>query len=224
MYCTEKTMIFRVWLAGVLLMAAVVLLRPQAAVAESGELMKILSSQPGDKSGGSATRRALIADGRDRAHFCAYCHGVDGNSKLPLVPNLAGQNPFYLFEQIERFADGRRKDYIMTPLAKHFSTENKIALSIYYANMKPRPRTADADLALKGKTYYLQKCVSCHGKDAHGGEQYARLAGQHPQYLRRRIYSMQKATGKVATVMTRVAMTLSEKEVEALAAYLSTLP
>lgn len=147
---SSKTMIFRGWLASLLLMAGVVLLQPQAVAAESGELKKILSSRPGDKGANSATRQALIADGRERAHFCAYCHGDDGNSKLPLVPNLAGQNPFYLFEQIERFADGRRKDYIMTPLAQHFSTENKIALSIYYANMKPRPRTADAKLALTG--------------------------------------------------------------------------
>ncbi len=219
-----NTIKFRVWLASLLLTAGTVLLQPQAFAADSGELRKILSSKPGDKNGDIVTRQALIADGRERAHFCAYCHGDDGNSKLPLVPNLAGQNPFYLFEQIEKFADGRRKDYIMTPLAKHFSTENRIALSIYYANMKPRPKTADAKLVSKGKKYYFEKCVSCHGKNAHGGEQYARLAGQHPQYLRRRIYSMQRATGKVATVMTSVAMTLSENEVESLAAYLSTLP
>ena len=112
----------------------------------------------------------------------------------------------------------------MTPLAQQFSAEDKIALSIYYANMKSRPKTADSELARKGKKYYLQKCVSCHGKDAHGGKQYARLAGQHAQYLQRRIYNMQNATGRVATDMTQVATTLSEKEVEALAAYISTLP
>lgn len=223
-FLSSKATIFRAWFATLLILAGVVLPQPQALAVDTGELKKILSSQPGDKAGNSMIRQALIADGRERSYFCAYCHGEDGNSKLPLVPNLAGQNPFYLLEQIEKFADGRRKDYIMTPLSKNFSTENKIALSLYYANMPPRARAADATLALKGKTYYFQKCISCHGKKAHGGEQYARLASQHPQYLRRRLYSMQRATGNAATVMTSIAITLSDKEVEALAAYLSTLP
>ena len=221
---SSKTMIYGVRFASLLLLAGVVLLPLQTSAAEPSELRKILSARLQDKEDNSKIWEALMADGRERAYFCAYCHGEDGNSKLPLVPNLAGQNPFYLLEQIEKFADGRRQDYIMTPLAQRFSTENKIALAIYYANMRARPKTADVSMVLRGKTYYFQKCVSCHGKDAHGGEQYARLAGQHPQYLRRRLYGMQQAAGDAATVMTGVAKALTDKEVEALAAYLSTLP
>ena len=43
----------------------------------------------------SATASALEG-GRKISQFCANCHGLDGNSKLPEVPNLAAQNPVYL--------------------------------------------------------------------------------------------------------------------------------
>ena len=47
---------------------------------------------------------------QERTIFCNVCHGKDGNSKRPGVPNLAAQNPVYLLDQIQRFADGRRYD------------------------------------------------------------------------------------------------------------------
>ena len=55
----------------------------------------------------------LLTIGRKVAAVCANCHGAGGNSSKPTVPNLAGQNPVYLLEQVRQFADGRRRDMWM---------------------------------------------------------------------------------------------------------------
>lgn len=173
---------------------------------------------------GSPEWKVLMADGQARTEFCAHCHGGDGMSVMALVPNLAGQSPYYLLEQIEKFADGRRHDYIMTPLARQFSEQDMVAVAFYYSNMKPRSQAADAGLAEQGATLFGQRCTGCHGQDAHGGHQYARLAGQNSAYLRRRLAGFREDSGSSVTVMTSMAKSLSEKDIEAVTAYLSTLP
>ena len=57
--------------------------------------------------------QALLTTGRKVAAVCANCHGEGGNSVKPDIPNLAGQNPAYLLEQVRQFADGRRRDMFM---------------------------------------------------------------------------------------------------------------
>ncbi len=84
---------------------------PLATRQELASLLALKEREP-------AAWQALLAEGKEHAFFCARCHGEDGNSVMALVPNLAGQNPYYLLEQIEKFADGRREDYIMSPLAR----------------------------------------------------------------------------------------------------------
>lgn len=167
---------------------------------------------------------ALMAEGRKRADFCFRCHGPDGTSVMPLVPNLAGQNPYYLLEQLEKFSDGRRQDYIMTPLARQFSREDKVAVVFYFSNQRPRAESAASGLVRQGEVLYGQRCTGCHGPGAHGSDKYARLAGQNPAYLKRRLTGFRDATGGAASVMTEMARTLTEKDTDAVTAYLSTLP
>ncbi len=165
----------------------------------------------------------LMQQARERASFCARCHGEDGNSIQPLVPNIAGQNPYYLLDQIAKFADGRRNDYIMAPLARMFSEEDRIVVAAYYSTMTPRPYAVEASLAQRGRTAYQRRCVSCHGPDAHGSEQYARLAGQRVEYLRHRLFTFQQPTD-APTVMHGVAQGLVEEDIQAITAYLASLP
>ncbi len=83
----------------------------------------------------AAARAKAMAQGREHAVLCGYCHGLDGNSDKPEIPNLAAQNSAYLLEQAERFADGRREDYtrVMPRLAASLSTEERLALVVCYA-------------------------------------------------------------------------------------------
>jgi cytochrome c553 len=172
----------------------------------------------------STARNALLADGKARTEFCARCHGEDGISKEPLVPNLSGQNAQYLLDQIERFADGRRKDFIMSPLARQYSREDRVVVAIYYASMSSREQGADPVRVAQGAALYGQRCIACHGPGARGSDQFARLAGQHPAYLQRRLEGFQAASGASLSPMTDIARALNDRQVEQLAAYLSSLP
>ena len=40
-----------------------------------------------------------LEEGKERSMLCGYCHGKDGNSVKPDIPNLAGQNTEYLLKQ-----------------------------------------------------------------------------------------------------------------------------
>lgn len=171
------------------------------------------------------SNEAFVRDARERAAFCIRCHGEDGNSTMPLVPNLAGQNAYYLLEQIERFASGRRTDYIMSPLAKQLSPDDRAVVALYYAAQRARPHAIDLALKKRGEARFQSTCVGCHGSDARGGEQYARLASQHPEYLRRRLQDFQGDNHRgAATVMSGIARTLSDEDIAAIVAYLSSLP
>lgn len=193
------------------------------SVADSSSQKEALVRKLALQKSNGAGWTALVQQARERAAFCARCHGEDGNSTQPLVPNIAGRNPYYLLEQIAKFADGRRSDYIMTPLARLFSEEDRVVVAAYYSTMAPRPYAVEAALAQRGKAAYQQRCVSCHGPDAHGSEQYARLAGQRIEYLRHRLFAFQQSTD-APTVMHGVAKSLVEEDIQAITAYLASLP
>ena len=75
----------------------------------------------------------LFKIGRKVAAVCANCHGEGGNSVLPSVPNLAGQNPAYLLEQVRQFADGRRRYEFMEGMIRAMSNDEKIGSVLFYS-------------------------------------------------------------------------------------------
>jgi len=117
-------------LLGVLLLGAPLLV----AAATTGETRTLLREYLVQRESDPEGWRALLKEAKDRASFCARCHGTDGVSVLPLIPNLAGQNPYYLLQQIERFADGQRKDFIMTPLAAQAKPAERALLAVLRAS------------------------------------------------------------------------------------------
>jgi cytochrome c553 len=174
----------------------------------------------------SAARAKAIAAGRDHAVLCAYCHGPDGNSAKPDIPNLAAQNPVYLLEQFERFADGRREDYtrVMQRLAASLSAEEKVMLAVYYASVALTPAHADLTQAQAGLPIYTRHCDGCHGRDGSGLAGYARLAGQQPQYLRTTLKAFRdRKGGRLSPEMDSATRTLTDEDIDALAAYLANL-
>lgn len=173
-----------------------------------------------------AARRAAINAGRDQATFCAYCHGADGNSAKPEIPNLAGQNPVYLLDQIENFASGKRKDYttVMQQLSRQFSASEKLALAVYYASVPLKPASAANDLAKRGKPIYVGSCQGCHGERGEGPVGYARIAGQQPEYIQRTLRAFRdRKEGRTSELMSQATASLSDQDIRAVAAYVANL-
>jgi cbb3-type cytochrome c oxidase subunit III len=172
-------------------------------------------------------RQAAIRKGREAALFCAHCHGRDGNSTKPEIPRLAGQNADYLVDQIQRFASGKRQDYIMTSLAGTLSDDDKIALAVYYASETPRRVAADPaseNTLARGREKYLTVCMPCHGPHGKGNKGYARIAGQHERYIIHTLTNFHNGTGgRTSEQMSAVARTLSDDDITDLAAYVHNL-
>ncbi len=173
-----------------------------------------------------------IEAGRERAVLCQSCHGEDGNSAKPEVPNLAGQNAGYLLEQINRFADGRRVDFVMNQLAENFSAEDKINIAVFYYSMSVKPQHVNWHLASKGETLYKDRCSGCHGDEGFGHEKLARLAGQQVEYVKSTLSKFRNTANKVSSLsesqrtspsMERVAKNLTDEQIEELAHFVAQL-
>ncbi len=165
-------------------------------------------------------------DGKKAAFFCANCHGEAGVSTLGHVPNLAGQNPVYLMTQIQKFGDGRRRDDFMSGLIKVLKEEDRLNMAIYYGALDVRPTPAkNPRLAREGQLHYRRACLGCHGQQARGGRDIARLAGQQKPYLMDSLKKYRsRAEGRSDRVMSSIAAKLNDEQIESLAEYLSSLP
>lgn len=173
----------------------------------------------------AVTQKALQA-GKKAAFFCVNCHGEAGVSALPRVPNLAGQNPAYLMVQIQKFADGRRKDDFMSGLIKALKEEDRLSMAMYYGSLgvPPQPVT-DARALQMGQGLFKRACIGCHGANAHGSRNVARLAGQQSEYLVESLVRYRNRSGvRTDPVMASVAANLNDEQIAALAAYLTSQP
>jgi cytochrome c553 len=77
-----------------------------------------------------------VAAGRKKAVACAACHGINGLSKNPEAPNLAGDNANYLIKQLKAFQSGTRQDEQMSIMAKGLSDEDMTDLAAWYSSLE----------------------------------------------------------------------------------------
>ncbi len=177
-----------------------------------------------------AALQSLIKAGRNQTDtFCVYCHGAGGNSVNPDIPNLAEQNPVYLLAQMRQFADGQRKDEyvgVMQKLARTFTPGQEVTIALYFASMPlTRRPTTDAQRAAEGAPLFAQHCAACHGGSGMGRGEYPRIAGQQPKYVIRTLRNFRRdAASRPSVVMSSATSGLSDANIQALAAYVSSLP
>jgi cytochrome c553 len=83
------------------------------------------------------------AAGRRKAVQCQTCHGLDGLSKIPEAPNLAGQPEPYLVKSLNDFRQGVRKNEMMSIVSQALSAADVDDLAAYYASIEisvtPKP-------------------------------------------------------------------------------------
>ena len=73
--------------------------------------------------------------GRKKAQMCAACHGIDGLSKMPVAPNIAGSPAMYLEKQLKAFRSEERKDETMNVVAKPLSDGDISDLAAWYSSL-----------------------------------------------------------------------------------------
>lgn len=172
-----------------------------------------------------AALKAAVEAGRKASFFCANCHGETGIGKSPEIPNLAGQNAAYLLEQIRKFGSGERKDQFMQGLIKVLKDDERLQVALFFSSQAAARSKADATLAARGKELFAKLCIRCHGDDAHGNEQYPRLAGQNAAYLQSSITRYRDGTGiRNNQLMSIATGTLKNDDIVAVANYLTQLP
>lgn len=71
--------------------------------------------------------------GRRKVVVCQACHGLDGLSKNPEAPNLAGQLESYLIKSLQEYKSETRKNDSMNIVAKDLTDADIADVSAYYA-------------------------------------------------------------------------------------------
>ena len=164
---------------------------------------------------------------------CFLCHGMNGESSTSLYPRLAGQHYQYVAKQLADFKTGRRQSDTMQSMAAELSEAEMLALGVFFER-KPAVASpvVDADLAAVGKFVFFRgneysgvaACASCHGERAYGAAQLPRLAGQGAKYTENQLnsFNRRERTNDNA-VMHSIASRLTELEVKAVAAFISSM-
>jgi cytochrome c553 len=74
-----------------------------------------------------------VKAGRGKALMCQACHGLDGLSKTPDAPNIAGQIEPYLITQLQAFKSGVRKNDAMSVVTPTLSDQDIEDLAAYFS-------------------------------------------------------------------------------------------
>jgi cytochrome c553 len=185
-----------------------------------------LATRLQDAARDPALQDSLLKVGRKAAAVCAFCHGDGGNSTKSDIPNLAGQNPAYLLEQVHQFGDGRRKNEFMQGMIKALKDDEKLGVVLFYSSQKVLPHTVSPPaLVAQGKVYYERICFRCHGVEGRGNETIARIAGQQVDYLSMTLKHYRDGGGqRINPLMAANTKQMTDADIQAVVAYVSSMP
>jgi cytochrome c553 len=82
---------------------------------------------------GSVCSAGDVKAGRAKAMMCQACHGLDGLSKTPDAPNIAGQIEAYFVAQLQAYKSGARKNDAMSVVAPSLSDNDIEDLAAYFS-------------------------------------------------------------------------------------------
>ena len=177
------------------------------------------------------------AAGKEKSQVCQGCHGQDGNSYGPEWPNLAGQHPSYLIKQILNFQDGVRTNETMNGMVIGLSKQDIEDIAAYFSSQSLQALTPETEVEIiktgrkiyKGGNLYsgVPACAGCHGPNAAGNSPAAfpHLAGQKTTYVVKTLKDFKSGAraNDVNEIMRNIATRLTDNEINAVAAYLSTV-
>src|ERR1700761_1733524 len=164
---------------------------------------------------------------------CAACHTADGSRGIPTNPILQGQHADYLVKQLQEFKGGKRDNAVMKPMASTQSEDDMRKVAAFYASKtaKPGQSKSKATVALGEKTgrggiadKQVPACAGCHGPAGAGiPAQYARLGGQHAEYISAELGLFRAGKRANSPQMTTIAARMSDAEIAAVSDYVEGL-
>ncbi len=175
--------------------------------------------------------------GKTRALTCTACHGPEGNSVMPLWPNIAGQNANYIVAQLQAFKDGKRSDPLMVAQAMMLSEQDIKDLAVYFESL-PGAVQAVADPSKIARAVALYRggnpeegiaaCIACHGPTGRGNPAaaYPALNGQHSTYTAKQLQDYAdgaRTSDDPTSIMRDIARRMSKEDIQALASYVQGL-
>jgi cytochrome c553 len=183
----------------------------------------------------------IAANGNGReAPACSACHGAQGEGQPDVAnPRLAGLDREYLIAQLNAFAQGRRDNETMSPIAKALTPDERQEVATFYAgSVTPKiaeshradDKTIAAGAILAGRGDWskgLPGCGQCHGAAGQGvGNTFPTLAGQSAEYIMRQLKAWKdgKRINDPLHLMTGISSKLNDDQVAAVAAYYASLP
>jgi len=190
-----------------------------------------------------------VAAGAQKAAVCLACHGANGVSVAPTFPRLAGQRADYLYHRLVSFKQAGPKDPYysispMTAIAVTLSDADMRNVAAYFSAQVPQVTDLPSPVASAAKgaaLFYagdpskgVPPCQGCHGAEASGvassANQYATypaLRGQYGPYVIARLTHYRAGLPNDTSntfIMAGVAQTLDDDAIQALAAWISSLP
>jgi cytochrome c553 len=195
-----------------------------------------------DAKTASAAQPAGVAGSefQKKSAYCETCHGLSARGFVGTnpMPRLAGQQPTYIKNQLQAFIDRRRLNPVMGNVAHVLSPAMVDALATHFKDLDPPPYGgAPKGMADAGAKIFhegvpaadVPACDTCHGPDAHGMEQFPRLAGQLDGYVVNKLTNWSKERGQDpnnadnSQIMGPIAQKLTKEQIAAVAAYVSDL-
>lgn len=176
------------------------------------------------------------AAGQAKTIVCGACHGVDGNSPVANFPKLAGQGERYLLKQMQDIKSGARPVVEMTGMLDPLNDQDMADIAAYYAAQKTIIGAADPTLVERGEDLFrggklaegMPACIGCHSPDGSGiaTAGYPHLGGQHADYTAKQLTAFregERSNDGDSMIMRDIAAKLSNKDIEALSAYIQGL-
>lgn len=193
--------------------------QPQVDIAHhAGGQQCIICHNPHSPKLSASVQKPVAGDkaaGRVLAERCTGCHGVAGTASNPAWPNLAAQNGTYLSNALLAFKTGARADAMMQPIAQALSDVEIQNLAAYFSAL-PCPSSAQNNT--DGKAL-ATACANCHGeRGISANPAWPNLAGQNAAYLANALHNFKSGVRNDA-LMSRIAQSLSDADIAALARY-----
>ena len=171
--------------------------------------------------------------------YCKTCHGLQAQGYRGYVPmpRLAGQQPQYIENQLRAFIERRRTNPIMANVAHVLTPSMVSGLAAHFESLDPAPIGGAPRHALaSGKGIFenglpesnVPACSACHGAEGKGQNEIPRIAGQLYEYTVAQLSGWSKVRGQgtgvdTSAIMAPTAHNLTHPQIEAVAAYVSTL-